>query len=225
MSITSTKPFSLPIEMHGYFAERNTPPTEQQQSLIEIAGSMSEGGMRLNTEAGTFLTILTQAMRPSFAVEVGTFIGYSSLSIAMGLTGDARLLCCDVSEEWTSVARTHWAAAGVDDRIDLVLGPALDTLRGLPAGKAVDLALIDADKNNYIAYYEELIGRLSRHGVIAVDNTMWGGSVLDESDTSDNTVAIRAFNDHVAADGRTRNVTVPIGDGITLISLVGDQLP
>jgi caffeoyl-CoA O-methyltransferase len=216
----STKPFSLPIEMQPYLAERNTAPTEQQRSLIEIGESMSEGGMRLSTEAGTFLTILTQALRPSFAVEVGTFIGYSSLSMAMALTGDARLLCCDVSDEWTSIARSHWEAAGVADRIDLVLGPALETLRNLPADRAVDLAFIDADKDGYIAYYEELVSRLSPHGVMAVDNTMWNGQVLDESDQSDNTLAIRAFNDHVGADERTRNVTLPIGDGITLISLV-----
>ena len=219
MSITRTKPFSLPVEMQPYLAERNTAPNEHQRSLIEIAESMSEGGMRLGTEAGTLMSIITQISRPQFVVEVGTFIGYSSLCIASALTGDARLLCCDVSDEWTSIARRHWEQAGVSDRIELVLGSAVDTLSALPADQQVDLAFVDADKDNYITYYEELVGRLSPHGMIAVDNTMWGGAVLDESDTSHNTLAIRAFNDHVAADQRTRNVTVPIGDGITMITL------
>lgn len=218
MSHAHLKPFNLPVEMADYLAARNTAPDPHRQSLIDIAAGMEHGGMRLGTEAGTLLTILARAIRPSFVVEVGTFIGYSSLSMAMGLTGDARMLCCDVSEEWTSIARSHWEAAGVSDRIELVIGPALDTLRSLPADPPVDLAFIDADKDNYINYYEELKARLSPSGLMIVDNTMWGAQVLDESDTSDNTMAIRAFNDHVAADSGTVNLTVPVGDGLTFIS-------
>lgn len=218
MSHAHLKPFNLPVEMADYLAARNTAPDPHRQSLIDIAAGMEHGGMRLGTEAGTLLTILARAIRPSFVVEVGTFIGYSSLSMAMGLTGDARMLCCDVSEEWTSIARSHWEAAGVSDRIELVIGPALDTLRSLPADPPVDLAFIDADKDNYINYYEELKARLSPSGLMIVDNTMWGAQVLDESDTSDNTMAIRAFNDHVAADSGTINLTVPVGDGLTFIS-------
>ncbi len=219
MSNAHLKPFSLPVEMADYLARRNTAPDPHRQSLIDIAAGMEHGGMRLGNEAGTLLTILTRAMQPSFVVEVGTFIGYSSLSMAMGLTGDARMLCCDVSEEWTSIARTHWEAAGVSDRIELVIGPALDTLRSLPADPPIDLAFIDADKGNYIGYYEEVKGRLSPGGVMIVDNTMWSARVLDESDTSADTIAIRAFNDHVAADPGTINVTVPVGDGLTFVSL------
>jgi caffeoyl-CoA O-methyltransferase len=119
------------------------------------------------------------------------------------------------------VARRHWEAAGVSDRIDLVIAPALETLRSLPNEPKVDLAFVDADKTSYIDYYEELVGRLSPTGLILVDNTMWSANVLDESDTSANTVAVREFNDHVAADNRTTNVTLPLGDGVTMVALAG----
>jgi caffeoyl-CoA O-methyltransferase len=219
MSEARLKPFSLPVEMADYLAARNTSPSEPFQSLIAIADDMPDGGMRLGIEAGTFLHILTRAVRPSFVVEVGTFIGYSSLSMATALTGDARMLCCDVSEKWTAVARRHWESAGVADRINLVIGPGLHTLQGLPPEPKIDLAFVDADKTNYINYYEELVGRLSPHGLLLVDNTMWSARVLDHDDTSENTEAIRAFNDHVAADPRTTNVTLPLGDGLTMVSL------
>ena len=219
MSIARHKPFNLPVEMADYLAARNTPPNPEQRSLIDIAADMEHGGMRLGTEAGTLLTVIARTLQPSFVVEVGTFIGYSSLSMALGLTGDARMLCCDVSEEWTSIARSHWEAAGVSDRIELVIGPALDTLRALPDDPPIDLAFVDADKGNYIPYYEELKGRLSANGLLIVDNTMWSARVLDSDDTTDDTEAIRRFNDHVAADSDTVNVTVPVGDGLTFISL------
>jgi caffeoyl-CoA O-methyltransferase len=129
------------------------------------------------------------------------------------------MVCCDVSKEWTSIARRHWAAAGIEDRIELRIGPAIETLRSLPTEPSVDFAIVDADKGGYAGYYDELVPRLSPHGLIAVDNTMWSGTVIDESDQESDTIALRAFNDHVAADARTTNVTVPIGDGITLIGL------
>jgi caffeoyl-CoA O-methyltransferase len=179
---------------------------------------MRNGGMALGHEAAVFLSILVGAIRPQFAVEIGTFIGYSSLAIARALPPGGRLLCCDVSAEWTSIAREHWAAAGVDDRIDLRLGPATETLASLPPEPEIDFAFIDADKTGYLAYYDELLDRLSPHGVIAVDNTMWGGRVIDERDTSAQTAALRQFNRQVSADRRTTNVTLPLGDGITLIA-------
>ena len=215
---SDAKPFSLPIEMQDYLVARNTPPDHHLKSLIDIAAGMESGGMRLGTEAGTFLQILTWAVNPRFAVEVGTFIGYSSLCIASQLQPGAKLLCCDVSERWTAIARQYWAQAGVDDRIQLVIAPAAETLAALAPDQTVDLAFVDADKGGYINYYEMLLPRLSERGVIGFDNTMWGGQVLDDNDDTADTVAIRAFNDHVAADDRTRNVTVPIGDGVTLVS-------
>lgn len=211
------KPFSLPETLAPYLESLNTPPDAQQSELIEIAAGMPAGGMKVSHDASILLTLLVQALRPRFAVEIGTFIGYSSLAIAKGLPPGGHLLCCDVSDEWTSIARNQWRAAGVEDRIELRLAPALDTLRSLPPEPLVDFAFIDADKTGYAAYYEELLGRLSPPGIIAVDNTLWSGRVVDERDTSADTRALRAFNQLVADDPRTVNVTVAIGDGLTLI--------
>ncbi len=215
---TQTKPFSLPVEMQAYLTERNSPPSEHLQSLRQIAAEMPQGGMRLGTEAGTFLSVLVQTMQPTRALEVGTFIGYSSLSIAAAMPPSGRLLCCDVNDTWTAVAREHWQAAGVADRIELVLAPALETINDQPSEPHLDLVFIDADKTNYINYYDALLPRLKPNGMMIVDNTMWSAHVLDLDDTSDDTVAIRAFNDYVAADQSTTNVTVPMGDGLTLIT-------
>lgn len=212
------KPFSLPEAMAPYLQSLNTPPDAGQAHLIDVAEGMPAGGMKVSHDASVMLTVLVQAIRPAFAIEIGTFIGYSSLAIAKGLPDKGRLLCCDINDQWTKIAREQWAAAGVADRIELRLGPAIDTLRALPAEPLVDFAFIDADKTGYASYYEELLGRLSGHGVIAVDNTMWSGRVLDADDTSADTVALREFNELVARDERTVNVTVPIGDGITLIA-------
>ena len=126
-------------------------------------------------------------------------------------------MCCDVSTEWTDIAREHWALAGVVDRIDLRVAPAIETLRTLPVDTVVDFAFIDADKGGYLDYYEELLARLAPGGLVCVDNTLWSGAVIDPDVDDADTEAIRRFNDHVAADARTRQVIVPIGDGLTLI--------
>ena len=134
---------------------------------------------------------------------------------------DGRLLCLDVSEEWTAIARDTWEKAGVADRIELRLGPALDTLRDLPP-VLFDLAFVDADKDNYDAYYDELLPRIRPGGLLLVDNTLWSGAVLDENDDSEETVVIKALNDRIAADPRVRVVLLPIGDGLTVAQRVGE---
>ena len=149
-------------------------------------------------------------------MEVGTFTGYSSICIARGLAAGGRLLCCDVSEEWTAVARDHWVQAGVDDRIDLRIAPAADTLRALPADPPIDIAFIDADKTGYRTYYDEIVARLRPGGLVLLDNVLWSGNVVDESDQSDDTVALRLVNDHVASDERVEAVMLPIADGLTI---------
>lgn len=214
----TAKPFSLPEEMWSYLDDRNTPPSDAQVALRTETDELSDRGMRFNHESALLLHTIVRAQRPMFCVEVGTFTGYSSLTVASALPKGGRLLCCDVNEEFTSVARRHWELAGVADRIELRIGPALDTLRALPADRVIEFAVIDADKSNYTNYYSEIVKRLAPHGVIAVDNTMWSGHVLHADQTGD-TAALQAFNDHVAADPRTTNVTIPIGDGVTLISL------
>lgn len=205
--------------MAGYLENLNTPPNAAQEALRIETAELPSAMMRFNHEAAVMLQLIVRAQRPMFVVEVGTFTGYSSLTLASALPPGGRMLCCDVSAEWTDIARHHWAAAGVDDRIELRIAPAIETLRSLPPEPTVDFAVIDADKTSYVDYYEELVPRLSPHGLIGVDNTMWSGRVLDDSDTTEDTVAIRRFNAHVAADPRTINVTIPIGDGVTLIGL------
>jgi caffeoyl-CoA O-methyltransferase len=176
--------------------------------------------MQVSPDEGTLLTILTRLAVTSFAVELGTFTGYSSICIARGLQPGGRLLCCDVSESYTSIARRAWQAAGVADRIELRVAPALETLHALPREETIDLAFVDADKPNYVNYYDELLPRLRRGGVILADNTLWSGRVADAAadDDADNLTAIRRFNDTVAADDRVASYILPVSDGLTLIT-------
>jgi caffeoyl-CoA O-methyltransferase len=212
------KSFFLTPEIHAYVLEHGTPPDDVQRALIDETARL--GGislMQVAPEQGAFMTLLARLVGARRAIEVGTFTGYSALAIARGLTDDGYLLCCDVSEEWTAVARRHWERAGVGHKIELRLAPALDTLRALPAQEAFDLAFIDADKRSYGQYYEELLTRLRPNGVILVDNTLWMGTVVDPSVTDDDTEAIRAFNDRVAADDRVDCVMLAVSDGLTLL--------
>mgnify|MGYP001814349589 FL=1 len=206
----------------AYTAAHSTRPDEVQQALIEATNDRvgDWSVMQISPLQGTFMSVLTAAIRPTFAVEVGTFTGYSSLAVARELPPGGKLLCCDISEEWTDIAREHWARADVDDRVELRIGPAIETLRSLPPEPPVDLAFIDADKTSYLDYYEELLPRLSPHGVLLVDNTLWSGAVLDPEAVDDDTVALRAFNDHVAADPRSEVALLPVGDGVSFIRRV-----
>src|SRR6476619_5945806 len=170
------KSFNLSNEIHAYLLDHSSPVDAIQQDLIDetvALGGISR--MQISPEQGLFMTMFTRLIGARDAVEIGTFTGYSSLAIARGLPADGHLLCCDVSEEWTGVARRAWAHAGVADKIELVLAPAIDTLRALPDDEAIDLAFVDADKPSYAAYYDELLPRLRPNGVLLVDNTLWGG--------------------------------------------------
>ena len=207
-------------DLGRYLDAHSTPPDAVQRRLIETTAQL--GGisvMQIGADQGAFLQILVACLQPRFAVEIGTFTGYSSLAIARGLPEGGRLLCCDVSEEWTTVAREHWELAGVSDRIELQIGPAADTIGALGDDVEVDFAFIDADKTGYLDYYESLVPRLSTKGMIAVDNTLWSGKVLDDEVDDADTVALREFNDRVVADDRTLVAMTPIGDGLTLIRL------
>jgi predicted O-methyltransferase YrrM len=213
------KSFTLSPEVHRYLLAHGSQPDDVQRALIERTREAAKdfAGMQIAPEQGAFMTMVTRLIGARNAIEIGTFTGYSALCIARGLPDDGRLLCCDVSEEWTAIGREHWEKAGVADRIELRIAPAVETLSALPRDATVDLAFIDADKTNYANYYEELLVRLRPNGLIMVDNTLWGGRVLDGSDQSDDTVAIRAFNDAVAADDRVDCVQLPISDGLTLL--------
>lgn len=214
----------LDERLAAYVEAHSTAPDDVQRALIDATAELGQASvMQIGASQGAFMTLLTTVLRPSFAVEVGTFTGYSALAVAKALPSGARLLCCDVSEEWTAIAREHWARAGVADRIDLRLAPALETLRSLPDEPKVDLAFIDADKASYIDYYEELLSRLSARGVILVDNTLWSARVVSPDEGDLDTESIRAFNSHVAADSRVVVSLLPAGDGLTLIARVPDE--
>jgi caffeoyl-CoA O-methyltransferase len=207
----------LSPELQDYLVSHGLPPDEVQRDLIaETAALGGSSSMQISPEQGGFMTLLTKLVGVRNAVEVGTFTGYSSLAVARGMAPDGRLLCCDIDKEWTSVARRYWERAGVADRIELRLAPALDTLRELPADAALDFSFIDADKEGYIGYWEELVPRTRPGGVILVDNVLWNGEVVDADATSAGTQAIRAFNDHASADDRVELVMLPIADGLTL---------
>jgi caffeoyl-CoA O-methyltransferase len=208
----------LAPEIHDYLVSHGTPPDEIQLGLIEATQQL--GGislMQVAPEQGAFMTLLARSIGARRAVEVGTFTGYSALCLARGLPEDGLLICCDVSEEWAVIGRPFWERAGVADRIDLRIGPALDTLRALPAADDLDLAFIDADKPSYPDYYEELLPRLRTGGLILVDNVLWSGRVADPAADDPQTVAIRKFNDKVAVDTRVDCVMLPISDGLTLL--------
>jgi caffeoyl-CoA O-methyltransferase len=211
------KSFLLTPELAAYIVGHGTPPDAHQLALIDETRALGPvAGMQIAPEQGAFLTMLTRAVGARNAIEVGTFTGYSSLCIARGLPADGHLLCCDVSDEWTAIARRAWASAGVAERIELRLASAADTLRALPREETIDLAFIDADKPGYPVYYEEILSRLRPNGLVLVDNVLWDGRVVQRDADDDNTRAIRAFNDMVAADDRVEAVMLPIADGLTL---------
>lgn len=175
--------------------------------------------MQIAPEQGTLMSILVRAIGATSAIEVGTFTGYSALCVARALGPNGRLLCCDVSEEWTAIARRYWAEAGVAGRIDLRLAPALDTLDALVAAGGAgtyDLAFIDADKTAYLDYYERALLLLRPGGLLMTDNTLWSGRVADPEVGDADTVALRHYNEHLHRDARVDLSLVPIGDGLTL---------
>jgi caffeoyl-CoA O-methyltransferase len=174
-------------------------------------------GMQIAPEQGTLMGLLAHVIGAKAAVEVGVFTGYSSLSVARALPPDGKLLCCDVNEEWTSIARRYWERAGVANKITLKLGPAADTLRALPASHTFDFAFVDADKSNYRIYYEEILKRLRPNGLLLIDNVLWNGQVIDAKDKSEDTEAIRALNDFIPTDTRVEAVMIPVADGITIV--------
>ena len=204
--------------LNAYLAAHTSPPDAVLRELANETAELfpNEVSLQIPPEQGTFMTLVTQLTGARSAIEIGTFTGYSSVCIARGLAADGRLLCCDISEEWTSVARKYWEKAGLTDRIELRLGPAIDTLHSLPDREMFDLAFIDADKGGYLGYWREVVPRVRPGGLIMVDNTFSHGRVIDAGNDNLLVIAVRDFNDHAAADDRVDLVMVPIGDGLTL---------
>jgi predicted O-methyltransferase YrrM len=201
-----------------YVLSHCTPADEVLSDLVirtrEVAGRAS--GMQVAHDEGVLLTMLARMVDARFAVEVGVFTGYSSVCIARALPADGRLLACDISHEWTAIAQEYWQRAGVADRIDLKIGPAIDTLRALPADASIDFAFIDADKGGYDAYYEEIVRRLRPGGLVVLDNVLLGGRVVDPTYQEEHHQTMRRLNDLIAADDRVESVMLPVRDGVTL---------
>jgi caffeoyl-CoA O-methyltransferase len=202
-----------------YLLAHSTPADDVLRDLAAetVAAFPDAAGMQISHDEGELLTMLVRLVGARFAVEVGVFTGYSAICIARGLPAEGRLLACDVSEEWTSVARTYWKRAGVLDRIDLRIAPAIQTLRALPAEPVIDFTFIDADKTGYPLYYDELLPRLRPGGLMVLDNVLRGGRVLDPAADHPADLAIRQINDRVVADTRVDSVMLPVRDGVTLI--------
>jgi len=206
-----------------YLDNINRAETPAQLKLRDDTGRMSNAGMQIGANQGSFMAFLVGLIGARNCLEIGTFTGYSALAVAQALPEDGRLICCDVSKDYTDIARKAWVEAGVADRIDLRLGPAADTLDRLIAdGEAgrFDFAFIDADKENYDRYYEQCLILLRKGGLIAVDNMLWDGAVADPADKKETTVAIRALNTKLRDDPRVDFCLIPVGDGIAMARIL-----
>lgn len=209
---------SISGELAEYVDNNWLRDTPLKRRLREETAKLPQAGMQISAHQGQQMALLARAVGAKRVVEVGTFTGYSALCVAEALPADGKLWCCDVSEEWTSIGRRYWKEAGVDGKIELTVGPALATLDGLLArGLAgqLDMAFIDANKNDYDAYYERCLVLLRRGGLILIDNVLWGGSVVDRDDRTVDTKAIRALNAKLKADERVDLTLFAVGDGMT----------
>lgn len=209
----------LPEAIERYVSETLVKETPLQRRLREETARLPMGMMQIGADQGAFLALLVRLIGARRTLEIGTFTGYSALTVASALPADGKLIACDVSEEWTSIGRRYWREAELENRIDLRLGPAAETLRSLlAAGEAgrFDFAFIDADKSNYDTYYELSLQLLRPNGLIAIDNVLWSGSVLDEKKRDADTTALRALNLKVRDDARVESVLLTVGDGLTL---------
>ena len=215
----STGYLPLNDQLFSYLLNTSLREPELLQRLRVETAKLTDGNMQISAVQGQFMTLLVKLIGARKTLEVGVFTGYSSLSTARGLPDDGHIIACDVSAEWTSIARRYWAEAGVAQKIDLRLAPALETLDALLSeGQAgsFDFAFIDADKSNYDHYYERALRLLRKGGLIALDNTLWYGKVADESVQDVDTVAIRALNQKLQQDERVMMSQLTVGDGLTL---------
>ena len=208
----------LPAKLFEYVVAHGTRETAVQRRLRAATRKIPLGGMQIGPDQAALMQLLVRSIGARRCLEIGTFTGYSALAVALALPAGGRIVCCDRSEEWTSIARKYWGLASVSPKIQLKLGPALSTLDDLlPRNKGkFDFAFIDADKTNYQNYYEHCLRLVRKGGLIAIDNTLWYGKVVNRKDQTVDTRAIRAFNRKLRRDRRVALALVPIGDGLTL---------
>ena len=204
----------LPEKIARYINEHSVREPAILRELRAATASVPYSGMQIGADQGQFMALLVQAIAARNCLEIGTYTGYSALAVALALPEDGRIVCCDISEEWTAIARRFWEKAGVAHKISLKLGPALETLKELKG--PYDFVFIDADKGNYANYYERCLELVRRGGIIAIDNTLWSGWVADARRDDDDTRALRAFNDKLHRDERVALSLLPLGDGVTL---------
>jgi caffeoyl-CoA O-methyltransferase len=215
----SNRTLSLDDDLYGYLLDVSLREPDVLSRLRAETAALPGAGMQIAPEQGQFMALLVRMLGARKVLEVGTFTGYSALAVALALPADGKLVACDISEEWTAVGRRYWDEAGVGPIVDLRLGPALGTLDALIDGGEAgtfDFAFIDADKENYSNYFERVLTLLRPGGVAAVDNVLWGGSVIVDEKQDDATNAIRDFNRALHGDQRVDISLVPIGDGLTL---------
>ena len=215
----SSKMITMSDELYAYLHRTSLREPEILARLRDETSGVPMSGMQISPEQGQFMRLLVKALDIRRAIEVGVYTGYSSLSVALAMPDDGRIIACDVSEEWTGIAQRYWKEAGVDHKIELRLAPAVETLDILienDLGNSFDFAFIDADKTNYQAYYERALKLLRPGGLIAVDNTLWNGGVADPGNQTEDTIAIRKLNELIQADERVDMSQLPIGDGLTL---------
>ena len=209
----------LDDRLHDYLLAHSVrEPSVLRELRAETAG-MTGSGMQIGPEQGQFMALLVELTGARRVLEIGTYTGYSSLAVALALPPEGRVIACDVNEEYTAVARRYWAKAGVANKVELRLGPGLETLdRMLAAGESgsFDFAFIDADKPNYLGYFERCLQLLRKGGLLAIDNVLWGGEVANPAAVDADTKAIRELNDRVVADQRVSISMLPVGDGLTL---------
>ena len=220
----SSRTIRMTDAVDAYLRRVSVRETAVQRRLREETAALDAAGMQISPEQGQLMRMLAGLVGARRAIEVGVFTGYSALSVALALPDDGELVACDVNEEWTAIARRYWSEAGVASKIRLRLAPALETLDALVReGRAgeFDMAFIDADKTSYALYYERCLALLRPGGLVLVDNVLWGGSVADDDDRSEDTVALRAFNDRLGDDSRIELCMLPVGDGLTIARKLG----
>lgn len=214
----SSSTLQLTEPVRDYLLAKGVREPAALAELRRRTAELDQSMMQICPEQGALMAMLVRLCGAKRILEIGTFTGYSALSMALALPSGGRIVCCDVSEEWTAIALDAWRAAGVADRIELRLAPALDTLDDLTDAEAepFDLCFVDADKSNYLAYFERCLALTRPGGALLFDNVLWGGAVADPADERGSTTAIRALNEQIARDERIDIVMLPIGDGLTI---------
>ncbi len=216
----SSSTLNLTDSLYNYVLENSLRELPEQEALRQETAQLEMGKMQISPEQGQFMQLIAKLINAKKVIEIGTFTGYSSLAVALSLPTDGRLIACDISEEWTDIAKRYWQKTGTDSKIDLRIAPALETLNSLledGQAETYDMVFIDADKPGYDDYYEASLKLIRKGGLLMIDNTLWSGSVADDSINDEDTLALRLLNKKIHQDNRVEMSLLPISDGLTLV--------